>query len=101
MQDAVAVKSSGSPLCDFHHRREIANSSTVMVTIENTGDIVTKLNSMRRLRMMLNIRVREVFPRGCLRHEALDRRWQPPRHRVAEAKRPHNATKQMFDTDCL
>ena len=36
---------------------------------------------------MLNIRVREIFPRGCLRQDALDWRWQPPRHRVAEANR--------------
>ena len=45
------------------------------------------LNSLTRLRLMLNSCVREVFPRGCLRHDALDRRWQPLRHRVAEAKR--------------
>ena len=74
--------------------KEIAKFSTVVITIGDT-DIDTDTERL------LNLRVRGVCPRGCLRHQALDRRCLPSCLRVAEAKRQHKATQQVFESDCL
>ena len=55
------------------------------------------LNSMTRLPLLLNLRVRGLCPHGCLWHEASGQCQQSPCLLVAGAKRQINATQQVFE----